>query len=402
LDTGIDAATSDHYIVMELLAGEDLRQLIRRVGRVPTEIVLSIAWQVCLGLRRAHEQDIIHRDIKAGNIFLARKDDGHVEVKILDFGIAKLRADPLASSDGNDLTRSGSVLGSPLYMSPEQATGSRKLDGRSDIWSLGVVMYEALAGVTPHNDGALGAVILAICSVPARPIRERVPEVPEEVAALVHKALALEPSQRFASAAEMQTAIGKLLPGGATIHESVLGAIPEEHPVETRADPSEGVSVSAGTPMAQTTVDAVTYGSSAAKKASSAARRRTSRPLALVGAVVVLAAGVVLFRNGADAPSPDAESSASAPAAGTAEKAPPSPITPSPPVGVVAPAPSFANPVSTPVLSARPEPVVVRKARPPRPQPSSERAPAPPVAPPTAPPAPPAAADEPAIDRRFE
>src|SRR5262245_62127253 len=84
LDTGIDVSTNDHYIVMELLSGEDLGQLIRRVGKLPTEIVLSIAWQVCLGLRRAHEQGIIHRDIKSGNIFLARKDDGHVEVKILD------------------------------------------------------------------------------------------------------------------------------------------------------------------------------------------------------------------------------------------------------------------------------------------------------------------------------
>ena len=103
LDTGIDAATSDHYIVMELLLGEDLRQLVRRAGKLPPNLVLSIARQVCVGLRRAHEQGIVHRDIKAGNIYLARRDDGHIEVKILDFGIAKLRVDPLAAKDGHDL-----------------------------------------------------------------------------------------------------------------------------------------------------------------------------------------------------------------------------------------------------------------------------------------------------------
>jgi serine/threonine-protein kinase len=411
LDTGIDAATSDHYIVMELLSGEDLRQLIHRVGKVPAEIVLAIAWQVCLGLRRAHEQGIVHRDIKSANIFLAHKDDGHVEVKILDFGIAKLRADPLATSDGNDLTRSGSVLGSPLYMSPEQATGSRKLDGRSDIWSLGIVMYEALTGATPHGNQALGAVILSICSVPARPIRERAPEVSEEVAALVHKALALEPSQRFVSAAEMQTEIARLLPHGPAIHESVLGAIPEGRArgitagsIETLPDPSDGGADSAGSPPAQTTVDAVTYGSGASKKSSSVPRRRTSRLLALVGALVVLAAGIVFFRNGADTSSSDTGSSASPPPAGPPEKTPPSPLPPSPPVGVAAPPLGFQNPATTSVPSApRPEPrATVRKARAPRPQPGSEPTPAAPVASPTTPPASPAAADEPAIDRRFD
>ncbi|HVR20724.1 MAG TPA: protein kinase, partial [Polyangiaceae bacterium] len=350
------------------------------------------------------EQGIIHRDIKSANIFLARKDDGHVEVKILDFGIAKLRVDPLASSEGNDLTRSGSVLGSPVYMSPEQATGSRKLDARSDIWSLGIVMYEALTGATPHGNQALGAVILAICSAPAHPIGERAPEVSEEVAALVHKALALEPSQRFASAAEMQTAIAALLPRGAVIHESILGAIPEGRSLEMRSDTPDGVPASAGTPPAQTTVDAVTYRSGAAKQSSSGLPRLASRLLALVGGVVVLAAGIVFFRSGADTPSSNASSGASSLAAATAEKTPKSPIVPSPPIGVVAPPASIENLVPNPVPSApRPEPrAVPRKARARRSLPSSEHAPTTPVASPTTPSAPSTAAEEPAIDRRFD
>jgi eukaryotic-like serine/threonine-protein kinase len=404
LDTGVDASTNDNYIVMELLSGEDFRQLFRRLGRVPSDLVLSIAFQVCLGLRRAHEQGIIHRDIKAGNIFLARRDDGHVEVKILDFGIAKLRVDPLASHDGHDLTRSGSVLGSPLYMSPEQATGSRKIDGRSDIWSLGIVMYEALTGVTPHGNQALGAVILAICSEPARPIREHAPEVSLEVAALVHKALALEPSQRFASAAEMQAAIEVLVPGGGAIHESVLGAIPAGS-VETGSYTPPGDPDSTETPPAQTTVDAVTYGSGAGKAAGTVPPRPATRRALLVGGGVVLAVGIGLWREAANVPATDANTVVSSTAVAAAETRALPPVAPPPPARTAIPLQTTENPVPSSTPSAA-EPRRRAPARPARaiqpPASSSGLTPPSPNPPPTPAPASPPAGAEPAIDRRFD
>jgi serine/threonine protein kinase len=325
LDTGVDARTNDPYIVMELLSGEDLRQLVRRAGRLPPELVLAVAAQVCLGLRRAHEQGVIHRDIKPSNIYLARRDDGHVEVKILDFGIAKLRVDPLASSDGHDLTRSGSVLGSPLYMSPEQATGSRELDARSDIWSLGIVMYEALTGQTPHENQALGAVILAICSQPARPLRECAPWVSAEIAALVHRAIALEPGQRFATAEEMQGALSALLPNGAVVHESALSALVHETTFEIPSATHEPVSAGSPMPSGQTTIDSVTHGTGSRRDDQGTVRAR-SRLAGVLVALVVLVVVVGFWRHRAGTQSADAKpalSSAVASAVAPGEPRPP-------------------------------------------------------------------------------
>lgn len=305
LDTGVESSTNEPYIVMELLDGEDLRTLLRRHGRLEPELVLAVASQVCQGLRRAHERGVVHRDIKAANIFLARRDGGEVEVKVLDFGIAKLRVDPLASTDGNELTRSGSVLGSPLYMSPEQATGSREIDARSDIWSLGVVMYEALSGAPPHGQQALGAVILAICSQPAEPLRRRAPWVSEQVARVVHQALALEPSQRYASAEQMREAIDACLPNGATIHESVLDALPKA-PDEQAASDGPHIVSSSPPAITQTTATAVTYGSVGAGRSTAGRARPVGRALALLAGVSILGASAALWRNDAARPPADA------------------------------------------------------------------------------------------------
>jgi eukaryotic-like serine/threonine-protein kinase len=399
LDTGVDASTNDNYIVMELLSGEDLRQLIQRAGRLPVELALAIASQVCSGLRRAHEQGIVHRDIKAANIYLARRDDGHIEVKILDFGIAKLRVDPLASSEGHDLTRSGSVLGSPLYMSPEQATGSREIDARSDIWSLGIVMYEALTGATPHGNQPLGAVILAICSTPAAPLQERVPSISPEVAALVHRALALEAGQRFASAEQMQAAIDALLPGGAAIHERMLDGIPKGSADGKRSDTPAAASDGSPTPPAQTTVDAVTYGSSA-KQANTGRSLGARLPVAIVGGAVVLAAGIGLFRERGGVPASDIAASASSVIALPAEKPALPPANPVPPVQPrmneqpAAPAvPSSAPTVQRPA----PKPRTLRQTAP-----AAAPVPAPTASPVPNPAVPPTSGNEPAIDRRFD
>src|SRR6185369_16349892 len=118
---------------------------------------------------KAHRDGVVHRDIKPANLFLARLDAGEVTVKILDFGIAKVRADAAQREGGHKLTTTGALLGSPLYMSPEQAQGLKTIDHRTDIWSLGAVLYEALTGRPPHDDvDALGRLIIVICSEPPR------------------------------------------------------------------------------------------------------------------------------------------------------------------------------------------------------------------------------------------
>src|SRR5690349_2424948 len=168
IDSGEDAGLGMPFMVMELLQGEDVQTLIDRVGPLPPDVAVRIAAQACVGLRQAHQAGIIHRDIKPANLFLAQRDEGRVVVKMLDFGVAKIRMDmgDDASSSGK-LTRTGTMVGSPYYMAPEQALGEKDIDFRADIWSLGVVLYTALTGRTPHEEvEALGQIIMAICSKP--------------------------------------------------------------------------------------------------------------------------------------------------------------------------------------------------------------------------------------------
>ena len=229
MDTGVDPQSGSPYIVMELLVGEDLEQTVKRLGPLPPDVALRIGAQACLGLQKAHESGVVHRDIKPANIFLTRRDGGELVAKLLDFGIAKVTVDPLSSTDGKSLTRTGSLLGSPLYMSPEQALGQKTIDHRTDVWSLGVVLYEALTGATPHPSAeTLGVLIMRICSEPPPPVQELAPWVPPEIAAVVHRALALDPAARWASASEMFAAMRALLPGGHSLDESMLAALSAE------------------------------------------------------------------------------------------------------------------------------------------------------------------------------
>jgi len=229
LDAGTDATSGQSYLVLELLVGEDLHHARRRMGTLRADLALRIAAQACLGLRKAHEAQVTHRDIKPANIFLARRDHG-VTVKLLDFGLAKLHEGRAASAAGEAgaVTVSGVILGSPAYMSPEQALGQKTLDHRTDLWSLGVVLYEMLSGRTPVEGAeTAGEVILRICTQPPPPLGEVAPGVPPEVAAIVHKALAREPADRFGTAREMFVAIEPLLPGGVALEETMFPPLPD-------------------------------------------------------------------------------------------------------------------------------------------------------------------------------
>jgi serine/threonine-protein kinase len=226
LDTGIDPASGSPYLVMELLVGDDLEQTLARLGPLAPEVALRVAAQACLGLQKAHEAGVIHRDIKPANIFLTRLDGGETLVKVLDFGIAKMRGAE-TTSESKSLTRTGSMIGSPVYMSPEQAYGKKTIDHRTDVWSIGVVLYEMLGGITPHSDAeTVGELIVRICSTPPALVQQAAPWVPPEVASIVHRALALDPAARFATAGDMYKAIRALLPTGHALDQTMFVPLP--------------------------------------------------------------------------------------------------------------------------------------------------------------------------------
>jgi serine/threonine protein kinase len=243
LDAGNDDESGAPFMVMEYLEGEDLRGVLQRLVYLPPPVVLRIAAQACRGLVRVHEARIIHRDIKPGNLFLAsRKGEDTVRAKLLDFGVAKLRMDLGEQGEVGDPTRTGIMIGSPRYMAPEQARGSKAIDHRADIWSLGVVMYQALAGRTPSHDcEALAEILIATCTEPPQPIQEIAPWVSPEIAAIVHGALRLSPDERFQSAEQMLDAILPLLPGGpdgTEINTGMLVAVSKEE--RAHVSPSKG------------------------------------------------------------------------------------------------------------------------------------------------------------------
>jgi serine/threonine protein kinase len=198
------------FLVMELLRGEDLRTRLKRQGRLPVPEVIHIAGQVARGLRGAHEAGIVHRDLKPDNIYLCERDDDPMFVKIVDFGISKIAR---SSPNADTLTHQGVVLGTAFYMSPEQARAERDIDGRTDLFSLGAIMYEALAGRPPHVGTAYEAVLIDICTCDAPDVRQYAPEVPEAVAQVLAKALERDRNERFGNAQQLYAALAEAVPG---------------------------------------------------------------------------------------------------------------------------------------------------------------------------------------------
>jgi serine/threonine-protein kinase len=238
LDSGSDEASGQLYLVMEYLEGEDLQKMIDRCGPLDVPVALSIAVQALEGLRMAHVSGIIHRDIKPANLFLAFRPGGDVTVKLLDFGIAKIMADPLGVHHTTALTSSEGFLGSPLYMSPEQVQSSRDVDQRADLWSLASAIYCALVGRAPFQHiTTVGKLIVAICGTPAPPLAGLAPWVPPEVARAIHAALEIRPEDRPASAEAMQSAIRPLIPAGFSLKERMLTPARTERRDMTTAAP---------------------------------------------------------------------------------------------------------------------------------------------------------------------
>jgi serine/threonine-protein kinase len=206
------------YIVLELLEGETLEQRIEREHDIPLVDAARIVSHVGRALARAHAQGIVHRDLKPANIFLVRTEDDEVGwlAKVLDFGIAKLD-----SHGESGTTQTGTVLGTPLFMSPEQVRGASSVDHRADLYSLGMCLYHMLTGDFAFYSANYSEILIGICTLPLPQLRAKAPWVPESVELWFQRACAREPLERFQSADEMVEAL-LAVAGGAALskHQS--------------------------------------------------------------------------------------------------------------------------------------------------------------------------------------
>ena len=312
------------FLVLELLQGEDLRARLQRERRLPIPDVVNIAAQVLRALSRAHAAGIVHRDLKPDNVFLCRRDDEALFVKLVDFGISKIARKTPSS---HTLTHQGMVLGTAYYMSPEQAQAFSDVDGRSDLYSLGAIMYEALAGTPPHVGSAYEAILINICTKDAADVRSHAPEVPEALALVVARALSRERDQRYQNAAEFLEAlqradadagIGAARPSG-TLARTPLGSATSV----ARGDYETVRGTSVRTPVA--TRD----------------KRHATRTAVAVIVAVLAAFTVTAFLLTGRNKEPDVR-----PTPETAAAATPAPL-PSPAPASSAPAPSLAEPAAS-------------------------------------------------------
>jgi serine/threonine protein kinase len=332
-------AKEQPFLAMQLLQGRDLSKQLREHGSVEPAAAAALFLQACRGLQAAHKLGIAHRDVKPANLFL-HEEDGVLSLKVCDFGIAKRLT---AASQGDvttDLTHTGGLVGSPAYMSPEQAQNSKETDFRTDIWSLAVALHETLSGQRLWPDSQnLGALLVAICTRDAVPLLQRAPWVPEGLAAAVDRGLRRDPALRhasmeaFAAALEPFAAAGplswaSLVPSEPRTSMSValpppasfLGATTTSSlslaAGTTAVSPSSVSSPHAATPSLQPMSSATTGASSTAKGHPSTRRRWPL--LAGLGAAALLV-GALAFRPSSSSTAPSSGAGAGSPVHGKAD-----------------------------------------------------------------------------------
>jgi serine/threonine-protein kinase len=283
------------YMVMEYLDGGDLAGWIEQRGALGAELAVDFVLQACEAIAEAHALGIVHRDLKPANLFVARLPGGVQSVKVLDFGISKLTG---LSGSGNQssATKTSALMGSPLYMSPEQMQSSKDVDARGDIWALGVILYELVTGVSPFIAETMPELILKIMSSPPPPMQSHRVDVPDGLEAVILRCLEKDRGRRYQSVGELGAA---LLPFGSKRARASVDRIYQVMQAAGMSASAFALPPSSGAQAAAAAVQAGTSGAFG----GTAPGRGGARPAmlvggALVGLAVLVGVGTLVFRGG--------------------------------------------------------------------------------------------------------
>jgi serine/threonine-protein kinase len=391
--------TGAPYMVMEYLEGSDLSARLA-AGPIAIDDAVDYVLQACDAMAEAHALGIVHRDLKPANLFLTQRSDGSAVVKVLDFGISKVNV-PDTSDAG--LTKTSAVMGSPYYMSPEQMKSSRDVDSRSDVWSLGVILYELVSGRPPFMGDTLPELLSAIMLDTPPKLETLRPEVPAELSAIMDQVLQKDRTKRYQTVGDLASALAAFAPRRSRF---TLERVIKLSGTNAAIPPSRAPGGSPTVVVAQGAGTSSTWSDSKTALNADTKPNRTGLIIGIAALAAVLAAGGTLLAMrpppASDAPVPVAAAPASPPVAATPT---PAAIATEPakpevaPVASVAPTPSAAPaPVPEPVAKPAPAPVAAPRpaAKPARP---AAAAPEPsPLTPPPAPaPAPPAPTRRPGL-----
>ena len=349
------------YIVMEYMEGQDFADTIQRKGRLLPSDAVDYVMQALEGLAEAHVNNIVHRDLKPGNLFVTSDNEGLPLVKVLDFGISK-------SSVAGSATRTGEIMGSPSYMSPEQMTSSKNVDARADIWAMGVILYQALTAALPFDGDTLPALCMSVMTNQPPPIAAHRPDVPPGLAAAIMRCMEKNPDARYRDVADLAAAIAPFgsdsAPASAVRIARVLRRSGTSPAVSNNAMPATILATPA--PGARVTT---LGGSAGAVDVSAAPKSPSATKLAFFGIGAAAVAGIVVVmifggrgssEHGAASVTPTTQPEVAAePPAPTPAPPAPAPEQVAAPVAAPAPQPVVETPVAAPVTT---EPVKTQAA----------------------------------------